>query len=247
MFQYAALYSVANLRGKEFYVPEGEYDLLKCFPNLTCKYISNSSTKPKNVFNAKEGIDFTFDQNLFCAMDNTDINGYFQSELYFSHCADKIKKEFAFSNEVLDRSKAYIESVRSSNESKNICAVHFRRGDYIGLGHVHTNLDSSYYEPAINWMINNIENCTFVAFSDDPKWCKENLPLDIFNVSEDANMYEDMCRMSFCDTHIIANSSFSWWGAWLSDSKQVIAPKDWFGPRGPKKWDSIYCNGWGIA
>ena len=111
---------------------------------------------------------------------------------------------------------------------------------------MHTNLDASYYNPAFSWAMNNIEGCKFVAFSDDIQWCKDNLPSD-FLIPESQSMFHDMCLMSMCDAHIIANSSFSWWGAWLADNSiQVIAPKNWFASEGPKNWDTIYCKNWGL-
>jgi hypothetical protein len=132
------------------------------------------------------------------------------------------------------------------SKGDNICSLHFRRGDYVGLEDFHTNLGTDYYNPAISWMQSNIPNCLFLAFSDDYEWCKKNLPNNV-TIFESKGAEYDMCAMSLCDSHIIANSSFSWWGAWLSSSsKQVIAPRNWFGPKGPKAWETIYCQNWGV-
>jgi hypothetical protein len=84
---------------------------------------------------------------------------------------------------------------------------------------------------------------TPIVFSDDIAWCEENLS-HMNPIFMDGNdVYTDMCLMSMCDGHIIANSSFSWWGAWLGKGK-TVAPKRWFGESGPQDWSDIYCEGW---
>ena len=128
----------------------------------------------------------------------------------------------------------------------NLCAVHVRRGDYSEKPEYHTNLDGTYYNIAINNIITSFDNTHIMVFSDDIEWCKKNMPSE-FSFSNAKNQYEDMCMMSMCDTHVIANSSFSWWAAWLSNSSRIIAPKDWFGLTGPKDYSSIYCSHWLIA
>jgi hypothetical protein len=89
----------------------------------------------------------------------------------------------------------------------------------------------------------------FLIFSDDIKWC-ENADIFFggsskgFHFSKNDQMV-DMCLMSRCTGgHIIANSTFSWWGAWLAKSEKVVAPKNWFGEKGHKDWQDIYCDGW---
>ena len=85
----------------------------------------------------------------------------------------------------------------------------------------------------------------FVIFSDDYEWCKENLDSS-FLYHDFIDPYYDMCLMSKCDMHIIANSSFSWWGAYLADNSTVIAPLSWFGETGPKRWCTIWCSHWNV-
>ena len=86
-----------------------------------------------------------------------------------------------------------------------------------------------------------------VVFSDDIEWCKENMTWLNNNHPEPVFMsydhFTDLCLMSLCNGHIIANSSFSWWGAWLGGGK-TVAPKEWFGPSGPKNWKDVYCEDW---
>ena len=247
MFQYAALYAVSKFHNSKAGIPDIDCELYKAFPNISAEKVDDVSFESaKYDFVPNEGLDFSFAPNLFTCRDNTRISGYFQSELYFNMFSDDIKKEFQFSNEVIkDCSEEFARIKKQSNDSP-VCAVHFRRGDYTKLAEYHTNLDASYYNPAFSWMLSNIQGCRFLAISDDYEWCRSNLPND-FLLPNSKSMFHDMCLMSMCDVHIIANSSFSWWAAWLSEkTKQVIAPSQWFGPKGPKKWDTIYSNGWGI-
>ena len=119
-------------------------------------------------------------------------------------------------------------------------SIHVRRGDYLELSDFHPTCEVSYYDDAMK----NFEGYTPLVFSDDVALCKENLSHHhpIFVEGNDLNV--DMCLMSMCDGHIISNSSFSWWAAWLGNKKNVVAPKTWFGPAGPQDWEDIYCEGW---
>jgi hypothetical protein len=97
----------------------------------------------------------------------------------------------------------------------------------------HHNLDLNYYEEALK----HFDDRQVIVFSDDPEWCKEQSLFsdDRFLVSESEDNKIDLCLMTFCTSHIIANSSFSWWGAWLANSQKVIAPSKWFGPNNADK------------
>ena len=156
------------------------------------------------------------------------------------HCANQINKEFTFRNEIQEIASKVITSL----DSELICTMHFRRKDYLNLADYHHNQDADYYNEAVGLVLKNYPNTKFIAFSDDIDWCKNNLPKEIIVVDTSEHgkdsKFIDMCIMSKCQLHIIANSSFSWWGAFLSRSTGVIAPKKWFGPRGPKEWDTIY-------
>jgi hypothetical protein len=115
-------------------------------------------------------------------------------------------------------------------------ALHIRRGDFLINSLNHHNLSLKYYENALKEFP---DDQNVVIFSDDPKWCKEQ-PLfsgDRFLVSESDNSYVDLCLMSMCSHFIIANSTFSWWGAWLSrvKDKVVVYPSKWFGPNNADK------------
>jgi len=143
-----------------------------------------------------------------------------------------------FKDDIMSESKKKMEKFAGSP----VCSMHIRRGDYLNLSNFHTNLDMSYYNTAMQIVRHNVPNSKFVVFSDDPAWCKSIMPAEIH--VDDSSQEISLCMMSLCPMHIIANSSFSWWGAWLSKSQAVAAPKQWFGNDGPKTWQSVYEQGW---
>jgi hypothetical protein len=129
--------------------------------------------------------------------------------------------------------------------NKDTCSIHIRRGDYVGLPNHHPTQLISYYEDAIKIIGDNKH---FVFFSDDIKWCEENFKF-VENKTFISNNtdYEDMYLMSMCKNNIIANSTFSWWGAWLNnnETKQVIAPLKWFGTYYSHfNTKDLYCDKW---
>ena len=127
--------------------------------------------------------------------------------------------------------------------SKEIIALHVRRGDYVDLQSYHTLLPIEYYTEALS----KLPYVHVLVFSDDIEWCRQQPEFkgNRFFFSLNNSTAVDMCLMSLCDYHVIANSSFSWWGAWLANSKQVIAPSQWFGSSlSDKNTDDVYCEGW---
>ena len=111
---------------------------------------------------------------------------------------------------------------------ENLCSIHVRRGDYLGLPNHHPACPLEYYEEAMKQMD---DSKIFLVFSDDFGWCKENFTNSNVIFIEDNKDYIDLFLMTLCQNNIIANSSFSWWGAWLNqnENKKVIAPNKWFG------------------
>lgn len=156
------------------------------------------------------------------------IEGYFQSEKYFLENRKDILETFRIPNQTLDYINDKWGDLLKLN---NKVSLHIRRGDYLlpqySSHHPAQNLD--YYSSAIKHFD---ENSNFLIFSDDIEWCKENFIGSQFNFIEGNPDYIDLWVMSLCDHNVIANSSFSWWGAWLNQNpnKIVIAPKKWFGP-----------------
>jgi len=161
------------------------------------------------------------------------LYGYWQSEHYFNGFADIIRQDFAFKIPLDERNKKVgLEMANTQSVS-----LHVRRGDYVSdpknsnIMHI---CSLEYYRQAINHIVKRIEQPVFYIFSDDMAWVKEHLSIEFPCVYIDHNSgsesYRDMQLMSLCKHHVIANSSFSWWGAWLNANpeKTVIAPKNWF-------------------
>ena len=246
MFQYATLYSIAKTKKLDFGVPYNnrskneymDFCLPDCFPNLSAKNSSNYHTKYK----AQEKI-FEYNAGIFGILDDTDICGYFQSEKYFVDYKNGLLKEFDFAEHI----KLKAGDIRSLTSNEAI-SVHIRLGDFVSQQHNHPICSIEYYEEALK---NVPDDKLIFIFSDDVEQASnifKNLNKKVV-FPETNDKYVDMCLMNMCDYHIIANSSFSWWGAWLSNSKKVITPSRWFGnaPNMPKNWSNIYCDGWIIV
>ena len=158
--------------------------------------------------------------------DNICLHGYFQSEKYFKEHESEIRTMLKADQKTEEHLQSKYGEILSKD---NTVSLHVRRGDYIGKEQFHPIIDKGYYEQAIE----KHSGATFLVFSDDISWCKDNLPEGPEYVFVEGNKdYEDLYLMSKCAHNIIANSSFSWWGAWLNENKdkQVTAPSLWFGP-----------------
>ena len=243
MFQFAALKGIARQRGFNFCFPPSanknewtDHQLLIPF--------KLSSTNELNIqyidFNRPtiQEKGFGFDEDIFhnCP-DWVTVQGFFQTEKYFKHIEQEIKSDFTFRDEIYDPCKEMMSSLDDP------IALHIRRTDYMTNPN-HTCLSMDYYEKALEFFPNK----TILIFSDDPQWCQrqELFADDRFLGSDNDDAYIDMCLMTMCKGHIIANSSFSWWGAWLADSDKVIAPKGWFEGSNNSHLDTnnIYCSDW---
>jgi hypothetical protein len=244
LFQYAFLFAIAKKNNYEFGIPfksksDNEYYNLflpECFSNLSAKDSSNHN----NIYRFYEQ-KFEYDESVFSLPDNIDFWGYFQTEKYFKNYRNEILNEFKFNNEITDYCLNFIKN--TNPENKKILSIHIRLGDYVNNQDAHPVCSKEYYQKALE---KNPNDVLIYAFSDDVEKCK--ILFSEFNreivYPNSGNLFKDMCLMAFCDYHIIANSSFSWWGAWLSNSKQVIAPSIWFGPKIQKNWQDVYCEGW---
>lgn len=246
MFQYASLRGIASRRGYEFCIPPSKFDdewnshqLLEVFnlDNLSKKNLIYLDMGHAPIVKEKH---FHFDELLFnqCPNDVT-LWGFFQSDKYFKHIEDSIRQDFTFRSHILEPCSEMMEDM------KDCVSLHVRRTDYIPNKANHHNLTMSYYKKALK----KFSDRQVIVFSDDPEWCKEQelFSTDQFMISESGDNAVDMCLMTFCTSHIIANSSFSWWGAWLSGSQDVIAPKKWFGPNNiHNETKDLYCDGWKV-
>ena len=176
---------------------------------------------------------FLFDKKLFNISDNHFIEGYFQSEKYFLHIRDELIKDFIIKGDMSQYTK-YIESLILSEEIT--VSLHVRRGDYISdisSNAIHGTCDLEYYRKSIELVNDKFKDIKYFIFSDDIDWVEVNLKIDnaVYINSIDKRIpHEDIYLMSLCNHNIIANSSFSWWGAWLNSNskKLVIAPQKWF-------------------
>jgi len=262
MSQYAAVLGLAYKKGYKFAIPyQNEFrsgGMFNLDPNVHNWIRVNfrvpegfnitapdlTSEEEELLTNNFEEKPIGFDSDLFNQPDNTGIHGYFQCEKYWEHIEDVIRAEFTFKNQFKSLAEGQIEHIREKHN--DLVSIHVRRGDYVGNQNRHPLQTINYYQEALN--IFNDKEYTFVIFSDDINWCKE-----YFGESEriyyiDKNIdFVDMCMMSLCDHNIIANSTFSWWGAWLNPNpyKKVIAPSNWLGPEIKHlQTDDIYCKNW---
>ncbi|HRH22403.1 MAG TPA: alpha-1,2-fucosyltransferase [Candidatus Paceibacterota bacterium] len=175
---------------------------------------------------------FDFDPNVF-KKDNMYFDGFWQTEKYFKNIENELKEEMTLKKPLSPYSQSVLDQIQKTNA---VC-LHIRRGDYVtnaSTNAVHGTCSLEYYERAIKYISEKVDSPHFFIFSDDYPWAVENFknrPYPVTCISNGADKnYEDLTLMSHCKHFIIANSSFSWWGAWLSRNtdKIVIGPKEWF-------------------
>lgn len=171
-----------------------------------------------------------FDEQVLKIKDNAYLDGYWQCEKYFLDIKDIIYKDFSLKNPLPEK----VKDIEKQISETNSISIHIRRGDYITNKNAqqhHGSCGLEYYKQAVEIIEEETEFPHFFVFSDDIEWCKENVKADKISYVSDGNMkdYEEMYLMAKCKHNIIANSSFSWWGAWLNQNpdKIVIAPKKW--------------------
>lgn len=244
MFQYAALRGIAKTKGYEFCIPESnfknEWENHQLFEAFTLPNLKNKKFLSGNYYQEPQ---YNYSQKYVDGCpDNINLFGYFQTEKYFLHIADSIREDFIFKSEILNPCK-------QAFDFNKVISLHVRRTDYVQKSAEHPPCCLEYYEEALSKFDSNLP---VLIFSDDIQWCKEQdlFKPDRFMISESEWNLVDMCLMSMCSHHIIANSSFSWWGAWLSGYDNVIAPSRWFGDSGctahhntsdiiPERWVKI--------
>ena len=247
MFQYAGLRGIAAKRGYDWCIPPENYqhrDNYGLFETFEMTNVKESNLGFVSGSVVQEN-DFCFTQDFFDACpDDVSLDGYFQTEKYFDHIRDEILEDFTFRKEYLEPCKEYIDSLDQSP-----IFLHVRQSDNIGREEYHPILPISYFEDALsNWS----DDTPCFVFTDDLEWCKsqEYFKQDRFLFNENTERYSyktvdgtgqmqntllpqtDLCLMSLCTGGIVANSSFSWWGAWLQNNRgKVVAPnpKKWFG------------------
>lgn len=191
---------------------------------------------PLNLFRRRDAIhivekDFRFQKDILNTKDNTYIEGNWQSEKYFKNIENIIREEIILKEEVSENFKKLSQNIKESSS----VSLHIRRGDYTTakVQRVLKLCSPEYYHEAIKFIKHKTKNPTFFVFSDDIEWVKDNIKTNMPTVFvSDGNLkdYEELILMSKCEHNITANSSFSWWGAWLNNNpnKIIITPKEWF-------------------
>jgi hypothetical protein len=230
----ATIYEIKNLKGYDGF-----------FRKIANKLHLNID-RPKSYFFEEKNMLALFDDNVF-NYNNIYLHGYWQNELYFLDIRDEILNDFSLKKPISKEAKKYMLDINTSES----VSIHIRRADYVSdekTNKIHGFIGMDYYKHAIKFINESINSPMYYIFSDDIDWCKENLDFlegKIF-VDDTINPTDDLELMKNCKHNIIANSSFSWWGAWLNEnvSKVVIAPKIWLvsSPNfhiAPKSWIKI--------
>ena len=169
---------------------------------------------------------FVFDQNVFNIKTNTFFYGYWQNEKYFKKYRKELLEIFKL-KDIHSQTQEYLQKI---TESESV-SLHVRREDYINS--IHDTCDVEYYKKAVLEILKTNKKAHFFIFSDDMHWVKNNLDFidnkTLVVLESEIPDHEEIYLMSKCEFNIIANSSFSWWGAWLNQNpdKKVIAPKKW--------------------
>ena len=247
MFQYAALRGIADKRGYEWKIPPEDYQHTANYGLFETFEMSDVKEENIGFVNGQsvQENDHCFISEFFTECpDDISLDGFFQTEKYFNHISDQIRQDYTFKKGYLEPCKQYIDSL-----DKPPIFLHVRQADNIGREQFHPILPISYFEECLQEFP---EDTPCFVFTDDLAWCKSQdyFKQDRFLFNENVQRYSyvsmdglgkmqntllpqvDLCLMSLCSGAIIANSSFSWWGAWLQNNRgKVIAPnpKKWFG------------------
>ena len=231
MFQYAALLAIARKSATDFCIPYSdgrdqwkEHQLIQTFLLPSLKYLGRQGGVPKLIEST-----FAYDRHLHLhCPQSADLRGNFQTEKYFIDISDDVRREFEFRSEIATGATNTMLPIK-----RPAISLHVRRGDYLNHPDEHPVCSIEYYAEALSRFPAEFP---VLVFSDDIPWCRDE---KLFRESRfmfiegNANAH-DLCVMTRCSHHIIANSTFSWWGAWLgrNPEKVVIAPKRWFSDSG---------------
>ena len=257
MFQYAFIRGMSKKHGYDFMIPDANanrfdnYGLFECFELEGCKTGEGS-------YPTLECRDTAFNQKFLdeCT-DNTNYSGVFQTEKYFADATEELRKDFTFHKEILNPCQEFIDNVG------DVIFLHVRRGNsnlvgkrgekwsYQMLQDYHPLMKKEYYLEALSHFD---ESKKVIVLSDTIDWCKKQdwLQDDRFLFSDSSYEvfddgasvpYIDICLMSLCSGGIIANSSMSWWGAWLqNDRGKVVAPYPWYGAKAYNYGNAELCD-----
>jgi hypothetical protein len=225
MFQYAFIKALAKKYNANFCIPPnevfGRFYYQKLFSNIDECFDIKCDRRMEQYPSIRETF-FHYDQELIDNIEGDhNLVGFFQSEKYFKDIETELRSnDFVFKDDITQACKEIID------EYKGSISLHIRRNDFVTNPN-HPLQSNQYYMDALEQFPKDLP---VLVFSDDVAWCKnqEMFSDDRFLISETENAYCDLYIMSNCDYHVMCNSTFSWWGAWLSNSKNVVAPKNWF-------------------
>ena len=235
MFQLAAVIGMAKKTGIEYCIPRNEtyYEVYcRCYNNsIFDGFDIDVPELDLGIIKFKE-VEFPFEYANIHIKDFTDMKGFFQSEKYFQYAKQEVRDQFKFKSSVKEIVDDKIAKGYYPNPS-TCTSIHIRLGDYTVKRDFHPAMTREYYQTASKLAVS--EN--YMIFSDDVDACKRMLGSgsNIY-YAEEANPFSALYHMSLCGNHIICNSTFGWWGAWLgemdnpSPDKKIIAPLLWFGP-----------------
>ena len=243
LFQLAMLFALRQRNGHDFYLPHDGEPLWDCF-DLD---IPAQGPECAHRFDEVDG-SCNYDPRVFEQPDGTRFHGYFQSYRYTEDCKPALLELLRFKFSHRARSEAMLFAYRRRYR-RALVAVHVRRGDYVqpGFEDHWGNLASDGYYDQVARMIG--DDVVFLVFSDDLAWCRRSLGLEPAEYV-DVDHCASLCLMTGCDVNVVANSSFSWWGAYLNPQSEVYAPKPWFGPAMPPpndRQDDIVPPAWRIV
>ena len=243
LFSYATLFGVGKKLNLDIRIPKGETHVhtptgqkiwqLKDIFDIKTPYITQEeidNIKHTYIEKRKE-----FNPEIFTEVkNNTDLVGFFQSEMYFKEFERELREQLTFYPYWVEQAKFKFSEMGLKPEK--CIALHVRRGDYERLQEFHPVLSLDYYKEGLDYIYNKVGNdFDICVFSDDIDWCKKNIKWDrchfVENI-EDKREILDFVMISLCSNAIIANSTYSLWATWLGNEKQdkiIIAPKLWFG------------------
>ena len=251
MGQYAGLYAVSKKLNFEIKLFEEYIHLFREVKLFDAFNLDHQRCSIKDVspiiqrYELKESI---IDSDVFSIDNNSnwDIQGWFHLYHYWHEYRNDLIDIFRFKPEIFDIAIRNIENIQE-NESYPIVSLHVRRGDYLQVSSLNLTLD--YYNEAISIFLERFPYFKVLVFSDDIEWCKQYIVGENVFYSENNSNYVDMCMMTLCDHNIIANSTFSWWGAYLNQNteKIVVCPKNYIGLADPDAQfinNNYYPNDW---
>lgn len=230
MFQIAQAFTVACEYNRQMviYKPDLDYENNQ-YGDTIFRAFQFTDVLPEN---AKWGLSWPYEDQP------TEYKEYYQGSKYFEQYSEMIKTMFG---PPLDFTRKILKEYPWLGEER-VTAISIRRGDYLNYPNIHPVVSEEYIYEAMKGLPTNQR---ILVFSDDLPWCRENLKFD-FEIIDTGYFDTNLWVMSMCDDFLISNSTYSWWGAYLSrqTNKTVIAPYAWFANREPDTWQDIYCEGW---